>query len=376
MEVPTTDDTSIINRRIIGNLTEDLPSFMEEAENHMTYKVAVKINYYWFLILAPTGLLGNTLSFLVMMKPNNRKMSTCIYMSAISINDNLRMLQALHNWLVSSEQMIVQCKTVTFLTGVVIQNSRYLVLAMTIDKYVAIKWQHKAATYSTPRRAKFILISVFICTLIYNTPHIFMTGLVGGKCRGFIVGGIISEIFIWVSFIVNGLISLSLLLFMNFVIVQVVKISGKLFGATTNLQQVSHANMGMDTRQRKMKSAENQLTTMLLLVTVLYLVLQIPEYVRNIYVKFATPDTLSEYVSLRLIVRLTYALSITSSGINFFLYCISGQKFRNDLKEMLCCRGKSLLRKSECQSNKVLILSASENTQNSNTQCDHKGSIQ
>ena len=35
--------------------------------------------------------------------------------------------------------------------------------------------------------------------------------------------------------------------------------------------------------------------------------------------------------------QVTSKLYFTNSGINFFLYCISGQKFRNDLKELLGC---------------------------------------
>ena len=296
----------------------------------MTFKVALQINYYWFPILIPIGIVGNTLSFLVMIKPNNRKMSTCIYMAAISINDNIMMCLALHNWIVSTQHIFewhaAQCKTVSFLTALAKQNSRYQILAMTVDKYVAIKWPHKAATYSTPRKAKFILIGVLIFALIYNGQNIFMTSLVRGKCRGYVHGGLIAEVLTWITFIVNGIIPISLLIYMNSVIVQTIKHSGKMFGS--KFKHVSHTKMGMDKRQRKMKSVESQLTIMLLLVTILYLFLQIPTYIRNIYVKFVTPDTPSKYVSSILSLMITYALFITSNGINFFLYCTSGQKFR------------------------------------------------
>ena len=67
-------------------------TFMEEVEGYTIFKIADFINFYWFPVLIPVGLVGNILSFLVMIKPNNRKMSTCIYMAAISINDNIMML--------------------------------------------------------------------------------------------------------------------------------------------------------------------------------------------------------------------------------------------------------------------------------------------
>ena len=61
-----------------NGVTEESPTFMEQVESHMTYTVASYINIYWFPILVPIGLVGNTLSFLVMIQPSNRKMLTCI----------------------------------------------------------------------------------------------------------------------------------------------------------------------------------------------------------------------------------------------------------------------------------------------------------
>ena len=87
----------VINNTTVQPATATKDVFMEEVETAMTFKIATYITKYWFPILVPVGLVGNTLSFLVMIKPNNRKLSTCIYMAAISINDNLMMFLALHN---------------------------------------------------------------------------------------------------------------------------------------------------------------------------------------------------------------------------------------------------------------------------------------
>ena len=125
---------------------------------------------YWFPILVPIGLVGNTLSFLIMIKPSNRKMSTCIYMAAISMNDNAVMLLAGHRWLASVIQFykrnLTECSFKPFLVKTASLNSTFLVVAMTIDKYIAIKWPHKAATFSTPGRAKLIIIPLFILASI------------------------------------------------------------------------------------------------------------------------------------------------------------------------------------------------------------------
>ena len=89
MDSTNTEDQTMSVRYAEGRAT--LLDFMEDVETHITYQVASYINHYWFPILIPIGLVGNTLSFFVMIQPNNRKVSTCIYMAAISVNDNLVM---------------------------------------------------------------------------------------------------------------------------------------------------------------------------------------------------------------------------------------------------------------------------------------------
>ena len=137
---------------------------------------------------------------------------------------------------------------------------------------------------------------------------------------------------------------------MNFVIVKTVRTSRKSFGDNDR-------TTGMDARQKAMKSAENQLTIMFLLVTTLFLILLCPTYVRFIYLSFANPGTPLEYANQILIFQITIRLYMTNSAVNFFLYCISGKKFRNDLKEILRCSGKShssgSIRNDESQSTEI-----------------------
>ena len=327
------------------SVTEDLPNFMEEVETYMTYKVASYINRYWFAVLVPTGLVGNILSFLVMTKPNNRKVSTCIYMAAISVNDNLMIGLALHDWLVGAVNIhnwhVQECKIAAYFDKISLQTATYQVLAMTVDKYVAIRWPHRAATYSTPRRAKFIILGILIFTFTYNIPHLFVANLMGYECLSYLVGGTITKVYSWITFFVNGIIPFSMLIYINYIIVQTVRNSRKMFVVTSNRERYSDSIQGIDTRQKIMKSAENQLTIMLLLVTLLFSILLIPTYIRFIYLTFVKSDTPAKFARSVLLFQITYKLYVTNNGINFFLYCISGRKFRNDLKEILCCARKS-----------------------------------
>ena len=254
-------------------------------------------------------------------------------MAAISINDNLMMCPALQDWLVGTvfvrEWYLLERILHTFLHAYCLQSGTYQVLAMTIDKYVAIKWPHRAATYSTPRRAKIIIFTIITSIAIFNLPHFFITAVVEGNCYGFSVKSILTMFYSWLTIVLNTVIPFTLLIHMNYVIVKTVRNSRKMF---RNLGSID-----IDARQKSMKSAENQLTIMLLLVTTLFLILLLPTYIRFIYAAFMISDTPYKYATTMFIFEFSYKLYVTNSGVNFFLYCVSGQKFCNDLKEIVCC---------------------------------------
>ena len=334
--------TSLLNLVTTGweETQTTIDTFMEEVEAYTIFKIANFISVYWFPVLVPIGLLGNTLSFLVMIKPNNKKMSTCIYMAAISVNDNIMMCMCLHDYLVSVMQIhkwnSIECRISGFVALFALQNCTYQVLAMTVDKYIAIKWPHRAATYSTPRRAKRTVATLYVCVCIYNIPHFFLSSVIFGRCLNFGIPSVITSVYSWFSFVLNAVIPFTMLIHMNYVIIKVVRESRKLFGGNdVNTRQ--GIDQAMETRQKTMKSAENQLTIMLLLVTTLFLILLCPTYFRFIYLVFAKRDTPLEYAKSMLIFQITAKLYITNSGINFFLYCLSGKKFRDDLKETISC---------------------------------------
>ena len=320
----------MVDTSVAENETQD--TFLQDAETYVTLKVAKYISTFWFPVLIPLGLVGNTLSFLVLIRSNNRKVSTCIYMAAISINDNIMMFPALQDWLVGTvfvrEWYLLECVLHKYLHSYCLQCGTYQVLAMTCDKYIAIKWPHRSATYSSPKRAKLIIFTIVICTTIFNFPHFFITAVVAGNCYGFSVQSMFTKIYSWLTIVINAVIPFTLLIHMNYIIVKTVKNSRKSF--TDN-------DRGMDARQKALQSAEKQLTTMLLLVTTLFLILLLPTYIRFIYAAFVTSNTPYKYAISMCIFELSYKLYVTNSSVNFFLYCISGKKFRKDLKEIVCC---------------------------------------
>ena len=80
------------------------------------------------------------------------------------------------------------------------------------------------------------------------------------------------------------------------------------------------------------KSSDFQVTVMLLLVSFTLLILTLPQYIRiTIYTfldNYRDPTKMGTY---KLITSITYKFFAINNVCNFFLYAISGSKFRGDL---------------------------------------------
>ena len=206
--VNTIELNEIIDNFTEGLKTRTMDSFMDEVKALLIYKVATVIAIYWIPILVPVGLVGNISTFLIMVKPTNRKMSTCIYMAAISVNDSMMLFIVLYGWSVSylkiHKRYPLGCRIESFLIMFALQNATFQVVAMTTDKYIAVKWPHKAATYSTPKRAKWTIAVLYVCAISYNLPDFFMTKMIGTACVSYAVGGVYAKMYSWLTFIMNG----------------------------------------------------------------------------------------------------------------------------------------------------------------------------
>ena len=96
----------------------------------------------------------------------------------------------------------------------------------------------------------------------------------------------------------------------------------------------------------KMTTSEKQIITMLLLVTFGFLILMTPSYGVFYYFSFANlSESPKAYAGSLLFFSIGEKTLYTNFGINFYLYVISGHKFRGDLallfsKIFSCFRGK------------------------------------
>ena len=80
------------------NYTTSKPSLAELSSKYLTFDVAIALNKYWLLIMVILGFPGNTLSLIVMLQKHNRYFTTCLYLAALAVSDNILLILGAHFW--------------------------------------------------------------------------------------------------------------------------------------------------------------------------------------------------------------------------------------------------------------------------------------
>ena len=158
----------------------------------------------------------------------------------------------------------------------------------------------------------------------------------------------IAEFYYWLSFTTLFIIPFSSLLTMNSFIIHTLR-------NRLNLQEKQGQNSGQGQNQgqgHKIKTSDKQIFAILLLVTFAFMILTTPGYLFflvNLLVDFTTSHRL--FAGYHLFTNAVQKLHYTNHAINFFLYVISGQKFRSDLKRLFGIEDSQSKERSNSSSN-------------------------
>ena len=157
---------------------------------------------------------------------------------------------------------------------------------------------------------------------------------------------IYGTVFHWVSEVINFVLPFVFLLTMNSVIIH-------------TLRQRSKEGQGLsqnETQIMKTKHSEKQIFTTLLLATFAYLILTIPGKILIFYLNFFPGNTPHYYAGLHLLYQVGEKTLYSNHGINFFLYVMSGRKFRADLKNLFI--SKKMTRNKSSDVNHIMSSAA------------------
>ena len=233
------------------------------------------------------------------------------------------------------------CRTYLYVLFTSYLCSTLLVIAMTFDRFYSIIAPHKAASFNTVKRAKITVACITIVSIFYNLPHYFLTSFDNWECIPYknAKGNLFGEFYYWLSMVVQFVLPFVLLLVMNSIIIH--KIRNRF---TFPKKSLRDSNAGENPSN---KNSELQVFIILLLVTFAFLILSTPAYIFFLFVIVVNfSQTPSLFAGYYLLYHVSHKMHISNYGINFFLYVISGKKFRTDLRNIFpnckkCNRGKN-----------------------------------
>ena len=234
--------------------------------------------------------------------------------------------------------------------------STLFILSMTFDRFYSIIKPHRAASFNTVKRAKITIVSIILFSILFNLPYLYQTISEGRSCipNGKSNESIYGQVYYWLSFSLSFAFPFVGLLVMNSVIIQTLR---KRSSNTLTLGQGQDQHE-TETSASKIKASERQIYIILLLVTFGFLILVSPSYLFVLYsMLYNFKQSPSSFAGYYLFFNIAQKLHYTNSGINFFLYVISGKKFRTDLKNVFKC-----WKTKNTQNNSVSVSAFSEVT--------------
>ena len=221
------------------------------------------------------------------------------------------------------------CAIATFVLWIASLSSTLFVVIMTFNRFYSIIRPHMAASFNTVKRAKITIVCILIFSTCFNIHFLFIITNSGPECvtnKPNFAG----QLFLRCSYVIEFVIPFISLLSMNSVIIHTLRTRSLL--KFSNVQAQGQGQNEGQSQNSKTKNAERQIYFILLLVAFSFFILVTPLYACTLYVEFVdyrkSPKVFAEFY---IFYQIMHKMFYTNNAINFFLYVMSGQKFRNDL---------------------------------------------
>ena len=321
-------------------LTENITSH-NILEKYIEYQIFIGIGRHKFYILMILALFGNGLSFLVLRKRMSQS-SPCCYLAHLSIWDTIVLFEKGAYLIViryfPEHFGDVGCRLGAFLIYFAIVYSRWIVVAMTVERFIAVTYPLKAVSLCTVRRAKITLLLLAVVVLLAYAQYLFIQEYITtlSLC-------VFAERYTWYASVVWPWVHMSLYGYAPLLLVCI-------FNALIIRKLVSkereNARLGIQTNEAtRRKSSMSSATVMLIMVSITFVLVAAPYtlyYTITALINTWAEDELSQARHLLLDSSLIL-LADLNHCLNFLLYFVSGKSFRNDVRQIFnpCSRPKN-----------------------------------
>ena len=307
------------------------------------------MDIYIVPLIAFIGLAGNLLSFIVFVCTYMRRLSSSIYLAALSVADSFFLICVTLSWAKHTGVYVyVQdgwCQTFVYMTYVSSFLSVWYVVAFTCERYIVVFFPLRRQDLCTTKRAKIVVSCLALSAVVLYSFGIWTSGVsqimdfepVCGPLRNYMD---LVDIFNNIDTVMTLLLPFLAILVMNLKITYKVvlfyrekksfSLSDSLNGHYRSMMQVnpvSHKTRLVYTR------TQVRVTKMLLTVSTIFLVLNLPRHTTRTY--FFLMRFLDEgYIPSETIMlwdKIFLNLYYMHFSVNLFLYSMMNKNFRKAL---------------------------------------------
>ncbi|ELU18805.1 hypothetical protein CAPTEDRAFT_210273 [Capitella teleta] len=310
--------------------------FPEQDNSSVDWGVdaGIKVQLIVSPFLVVIGTTGNTLSFLVLLRRRMRATAMYNFLLVLAVADTCVLwFSCLRSWvrtLTGFEVLHVSatsCKLLTFLFLTSTYLSSWLIVLLTLDRFLAIWFPLEIQSKWSICQARLAAVALIILASLTNL-HVFWTfgiyELSNGKACTFDHNNVFMD---------QGFEYLKLMLycFIPFVIVLTVNVLIIFKIHQKRPHQKASWMSSSSSSCPESRSPHERISYLLMTVSITWLVLMLP------YSLIGFVEVIHDSVILRIA---CFMLLYANHSINFFLYCLTGRKFRNELRAMMngvCC---------------------------------------
>ena len=290
------------------------------------------------IIITIIGIIGNILALIVLRHPCLAS-GTFLYLKALAVFDTLVLicmfafysLPTLSDTYKDNYGYLVPY--ISFFIPMIVTCSIYTTVACTIDRYIAVCHPLRVSRWCTIPRVQKTLVLIIVGSCLFNIPKLFESQTIGnGEYFNFNAtdfGSGLQYRYVYkiaMYVIVLKVIPFGILIVLNGLLIYRVRQSN-----------IRYLENSIRTRR------ENNLTKMLIIVVMVFLICMAPAIVDNYYAVTVSKTYQSRAFYTKINCYSTL-LVITNSALNFYLYCLFGNKFRRAFVAVIWDRRWNIIR--------------------------------
>jgi len=303
--------------------------------------------YYMPLVLVPVGLCCNLLSLLVLARDKTMNPTTSFLLKMLALADILFIfihpmegLMHFQGLLSTVCRRAISVVCLVCLKPIVHTSAVWMVVVVTVERYIAITWSLHAARHITMTRVRTAVCVVWISSFVFSLPYCLVH-----KIRlddeytcthvrsGLIDDNAFFDVYApYITLIIVFALPLTLLIVFNSLLVKSIHRWNNMTRQMMTSRLVAEGH--------HISSNEQRVTYMAVGVISVFIVCQLPMAVAPIFynILIRKSNIVFERYVFFTFAAIGYLLLVVNSLANFFIYFLLGSRFRSILVNCMQCR--------------------------------------